>query len=278
MRALFTAASLLLTLALSSCGPQAPRPPQPGSPAFLWNAAQQAFTKGNFLDASTQLDRLATKESEFKTRAKVLNVVVALGIARADMEWADLLDEGGKLTRDKQIVFRKAMNTARVEADQMTMRAAEITHKDLAKLKDAELTLAFALPQFATDLPIEAERVKKGVALTDAENEGAHLKMVQRGVLKTYADFVGSPKDIAKARELVAAGGFKLTKDLFLMGVARNYAELTALYAPKKLDKAGQVKMLIEETTEALGFAAASPEGKAIEKKLDEAKKKLPKS
>lgn len=281
MRALIPLASLFAvtcSLALVSCGPQGPEPAEPGTPAYIWAAAQTAFQKGNFIEASNQLDRLAGKESEFKTRAEVLDIIVATGIARADMEWGDTLDEGGKYARTGQIEFRRRMNAARSEGEQMTLRAAEISHKDLAKLKDAELSLPFALPVFPIDAPVDAGRVKKSVVLTDAEQDAAHLKMIQRGVLLTYADFAGSPKDIAKARELVAKGDFKLTKDAFLVALARQYSELTDLFSAKKLDKSGQVKMLCGEADAALGFTAPSAATKEIQKKLDAAKKKLPKS
>jgi hypothetical protein len=281
MRVLIPLTSVLAVTfcaALTSCGPQGPEPPKPGSPAYIWAAAQEAFQKGNFIVASNQLDKLAGKESEFKARAEVLDLVVATGIARGDMEWADILEDGGKYARTHQLDFRRAMNAMRTESDQMTLRAAEISHKDLTKLKDADLVLAFALPKFPSDVPIEAERVKTSIALTEAEQDSAHMKMIQRGVVKTYAEFAGSPKDIAKARALVGEGNFKLTKDAFLVALAHQYAELTAVYGSKKLDKSGQVKLLCGEAETALGFATPGPAVKDVQKQIDAAKKKLAKN
>jgi hypothetical protein len=90
--------------------------------------------------------------------------------------------------------------------------------------------------------------------------------MQQRGVLQAVALFVGAGEDVAKARELLAKGDFKIPKDTFYTALAREYADLTELYGPKKLDQSGQIKMLCGEAEKALALTPPSADTKAVQK------------
>jgi len=119
--------------------------------------------------------------------------------------------------------------------------------------------------------------VKKGIALQNSEQAMALIRMQQRGVMKTVAQFVAGG-DVAKARELMAKGDYKIPKDTFFTAVAREFTDLTDLYGSKKMDDSGKIKMLCEEADKALALAQPSVDTKAVQKKLDAVKKKLPKS
>ena len=258
-----------LALGLVSCGgTQGPEKPQPGTPGFVWASAQDSIKKGNFADASNQLDKLTGKDGEFRDRAEVLQVVIATGLARGEMEWADIWDTGSDFARAKHLEFKRSGASTRAVAAQMVMRTAEITHRRLKALKETDLALPVALPVLVSDLPVEAGRVKKGVALLPAEQAPALLKMQQRGVLQSFAEFAGAGKDVAKARDLLAKGDFKIPKDTFFLAIAHNFTELTDIYGPKKLDHSGQVTMLCAEADAALALAAPSADVKAQQKKI----------
>ena len=283
MRAFFPSTSVLLAAAafaaaftLVSCGPAGDQAPQPGTSAFAWAQAKNYFQKSNFVEASNQLDRLTGKDGEFRDRAEALQTVIALGLARGEMEWADLLDEGAIPARTKALEFRRAASAARSAAHQMVMRAAEIEHKSLDRLLKSELQLPFALPALSADLPVEAARVKKGVVLQQSEQDVARQRMEQRGVLQAFGIFTGSGADVAKTTSALAAGDFKMKPATYAAGVAREFVELTAVYAPKKLDNSGQVKLLCDMAAKALE-AAPADEKKALTKRIDEIRKKLKK-
>jgi|GEM_PF-2375427 len=272
MRALIPSSLIAVTalaLGLVSCGgTQGPAKPKPGTPAFLWENAQQSIKKGNFVDASNQLDKLTGKDGEFRDRAEVLQLVIASGIAHGEMDWADVWEEGSKFARERHTDFKRSAFTVRTTANQMVMRAAEITHSRLAVLKDGDLAMTATLPTLSVDLPVEAGRVKKGVALQTAEKDAALTKMQQRGVLQAFALFAGAGKDMDKARDLLAKADFKIPKDTFLLGVANQYIDLADMYGSKKLDQSGQVKLLCSEADAALAAATASADVKALQKKL----------
>jgi hypothetical protein len=102
--------------------------------------------------------------------------------------------------------------------------------------------------------------------------------MEQRSVMKAVTLFTGAGEDVAKARELMAKGDFKIPKETFYTTLAREYMDLTELYGSKKLDQSGQMKMLCGEAEKALALTSPSADTKAVQKKLDVIKKKLPKS
>jgi hypothetical protein len=279
---LFIPSSLIavtaLALGLVSCGgPQGPEKPQPGTPAFTWANAQESIKKGNFADASDQLDKLTGKDGEFRDRAEALQIVIASGLARGEMEWADVWDDGSKYARDRHLEFKRIGASIRGTVQQMVMRVAEITHKRLTPLKATDLALPVALPAISSELPIEAGRVKKGIALLNSEKAPALLHMQQRGVLLSFAEFAGAGKDVKKAPDLLSRGDFKMPKDVFFLAIARQFTELTDIYGPKKLDQSGQVTMLCSEADAALALAAPSADVKAQQKKLAAIRAKLPK-
>jgi hypothetical protein len=281
MRA-FLPSSLLVVTALAMClvscgGTQGPEKPQPGTPAFIWANAQESIKKGNFAEASDQLDKLTGKDGDFRDRAETLQIVIASGLGRGEMEWADVWDEGSKFARDRHLEFKRKGSSIRATVNLMVMRVAEITHRRLKALQATDLALPVTLASVPSELPIEAGRVKKGVALQPAEQAAALTHMQQRGVLQSFAEFTGAGKDIDKARDLLSKGDFKMAKDIFLLGVARQFTELSDIYGPKKLDQSGQVTLLCSEADSALALAASSADVKAQQKKLAAIRAKLPK-
>jgi hypothetical protein len=269
---------MALAVCLVSCGGlQGPGKPEPGTPAFVWANAQESVKKGNFADASDQLDKLTGKDGEFRDRAEVLQLVLATGLARGEMEWSDVWDEGSKFARTRHLEFLRSGASLRHSVHQMVMRAAEITHKRLKELQATDLALPVTIPVLISDLPIEAERVKKGVALQPSEQALALLHMQQRGVLQSFAEFTGAGKDIGKARDLLSKGDFKMSKDVFLLAIARQYTELTDIYGVKKLDQSGQVTLLCSEADAALALAATSADVKAQQKKIAAIRAKIKK-
>jgi hypothetical protein len=267
-----------LALGLVSCGgTQGPEKPQPGTPAFIYANAQESIKKGNFAEASDQLDKLTGKDGEFRDRAEVLQIVIASGLARGEMEWADVWDEGSKFARTRHLEFKRTGSSVRATVNRMVMRVAEITHKRLTPLKATDLALPVALPVLPSDPPVEAERVKKGVPLQPSEQANALEHMQQRGVLLSFAEFTGAGKDVDKARDLLAKADFKIAKDVFFLAIARQFTELTDIYGAKKLDQSGQVAMLCSEAESALALAKPSADVKAQQKKITAIRAKLPK-
>jgi hypothetical protein len=268
-----------LSLGLVSCSSTSGPPPvKPGTPPFFWAAANEAYKKGDFAAVVKNLGNLTGKENEYRLKAQVWIMVVDAGLARGDMEWADLLEDGGKKARAKQLDFRKLMNDSRNTAAQSALRVADLAHRMLPELKEDKLPVAFRMPDVNKDKPVETEKIAKGLLPPEAELENMRLMMQKRGVLQSVARFGDPGGDIAKATAALSAADATVTRDAFLMYLAGEFSELSTVFGPKKLDRAGRAKLMLEEAVEALAQVPASAAKAKLQKKIDEQMKKLPKS
>lgn len=277
MRASFLLPAAAAALLTGCGGPSGPPPVKPGTPPFFWAAAKSNYAKGNFNEVSRQLSNLTNKESEFQTRAMVWQMVINTGLARGDMEFADILDESANASRDRKLDFRRLVTTTRTGAHQAVTRVLEIAHQFPEKVKDEEITLPFGYPDVASGMPIDVARFKKGILPTTAEFEKTRDLMQQRGVLMAVIRAAGAGEDLAKGKELLASGELKVKRAAFLQNLASELFALTDLYAPKKMDQAGRIKLLCTEATEALASVPENAETKKLKAKIDAALKKLPK-
>jgi hypothetical protein len=268
-----------LSAGLVSCSSTS-GPPQlkPGTPPFFWAAANEGYKKGDFAAVIKNLTSLTTTENEYRLKARVWVMVVASGMARGDMEWADLLEDGGKKARVKQLEFRKLMNEARNAAAQNAMQVADISHRMLPTLKEDKLPVAFQMPDVNKDKPVEAEKIAKGLLPPEAEVEGMRSMMQKRGVLLSAARFGDAGGDIAKATAALSAADATATKTAFMTYLAGEFSELSNLFVAKKLDRADRARMMLGEAKEALAAVPASPAKAKLQKKIDEQDKKLPKA
>jgi hypothetical protein len=277
MRAPFTLAAVAAILLVGCGGPSGPPPVKPGTPAFFWAAAKSNFSKGNFNEVVRQLGNLTGKESEYQTRAQVWQMVLNAGLARGDMEFADILDESANASRDRKLEFRRMVTNTRAGAHQAVTRFLEIAHNFSGRVKDEEITLPFGYPDVASGMPVDIARFKKGILPTAAEFEKNRDLMQQRGVLMAVIRAAGAGADLAKAKELLAAGELKVKRSAFLYNLANEMVGLTDLYGPKKMDQAGRIKLLCDEAKEALAQVPESADTKKLMAKIEAAIKKLPK-
>lgn len=267
-----------LSAGLVSCSSTSGPPQlQPGTPAFFWAAANDAYKKGDFAAVIKNLGNLTTKENEFRQKARVWMLAVDAGLARGDMEWADLLEDGGKKARTKQLEFRKLMNEARNAAGQGAMRVADLSHRMLPELKEDKIPVAFQVPDVNKDKPVEAEKIAKGLLPPEAEVEGMRSMMQKRGVLQSVARLGDAGGDIAKAKTALSAADATVDKEAFLTYLAGEFSELSMIFGAKKLDRADRARMMLTEAKEALDGVKASPAKAKLQKKIEEQTKKLPK-
>ena len=273
--------SFTLALGLLTCGcgssSSGPQPPKPGTPAFAWAGANEAYKKGDFDAVIKNLGTASASENEFRLRAQVWMMAVDSGIARGEMEWADLMEEGGKVARVRQIDFRKMMNDARTAAGQSAMRVTDIGHKMMPNLKEEKIPVAFSLPDVNKDKPVELERIRKGILPQASEVEKLHQLMRKRGVLLSVARLGDAGGDLTKAAAALPAAGTEIPRTALLSFVANELTDMSVVFGAKKLDRAGRARLLLEEAKEALAAVPPSPERAKIQKKIDDQIKKLPK-
>lgn len=277
-RCLIPVAAAVAALSGGGCGTsKGPAPPKPGTPPFFWAAARSAYQKGDFQAAMKNLNSILATENDYKRRAQIWETVLDSGIARGEMEWADILDEGRPAAKAREIDFRRLANEARALAGQSAMRFADTAHKLMPDLTEEEVGLSFGMPDVNKDRPVEVERILKGLLPMPAEAERLHNLMMRRGVLLSVIAIADPGGDIEKARALFSQPEPKVRREQFLFFLATQFTELSQLFAPKKLDRAARVKLFLDEAKEALAPVPKSPERDKLQKKIAEYEKKLPK-
>jgi len=277
-RCVVPVAAVVAAFTGGGCGTsKGPAPPKPGTPPFFWAAARTAYQKGDFQAAMKNLMSIIATENEYTRRAQIWQLVLDAGMARGEMEWADILDEGRPAAKAREIDFRRLANEARALAGQSAMRFADTGHKLMPALTEDEIMLPFTMPDANRDRPVEVERIVKGILPMPAEVDRLHNLMVRRGVVLSVIAAADPAGDFEKARALLSRPEPKVKREDFLLYLASQYTELSQLFAPKKLDRAARMKLFLDKGKEALAAVPQSPVRTKIQKKIEEYEKKLPK-
>ena len=266
-------AALGLLAAGTSCS-SGPQPPQPGTPAFFWAAANEAYRAGDYLKTSEHLQRILTTDNEFSARARAWDTVITAGVAQAYIELADTWEAGARANRPDPTPFRKQVSALRALASAAALQYAEDVHKVVAADKDATILLAFVSPAGASAPPAGLKRVASGILVQDSERDLLKAAMVQRGVLLSACSAVGSPDDTAAAQEKLKAGDFRAPRDTFLLAAARNLEAQSDLFAYNKLDLPNRLKLMSQEAVQALAAVPQSKESKSVNDKIQARLKK----
>jgi len=277
-RCVVPVAAVVAAFTGGGCGTsKGPAPPKPGTPPFFWAAARTAYQNGDFQAAMKNLMSIIGTENEYTRRAQIWQLVLDAGMARGEMEWADILDEGRPAAKAREIDFRRLANEARALAGQSAMRFADTGHKLMPALTEDEIMLPFTMPDANRDRPVEVERIVKGILPMPAEVDRLHNLMVRRGVVLSVIAAADPAGDFEKARALLSQPEPKVKREDFLLYLASQYTELSQLFAPKKLDRAARMKLFLDKGKEALAAVPQSPARTKIQKKIEEYEKKLPK-
>jgi hypothetical protein len=269
---LFLPAAALLLAASCSTGPQ---PPQPGTPAFLWNAAKSTWHSGDFVKTGETLQQLAKSESEFTARSRPWSILVASGLAQGYAATADAYLYGEKANRQNPVPFHKEANQLRSMATAAALQFAEEVHIFLDKDKAPNVALAFEFPAGGAGEPPAMRKITSGAWLQDSERESLLSQMLQRGVVHSVSSAVGSPDDTPKAAELFKTPDVQRPRADFLVAVAKELYDRSDLFTATKLDNPARLRVLCQEALQALEGVPESKDSKALTTKIQAALKKI---
>jgi hypothetical protein len=266
--------SLVLCLLTVSCS-DAPKGPQPGTPAFYWAAAKEMYHAGNYSKANDDLMEITRSENEFTARARAMQLVLSAGLTSGYRELADIYDAGAKANRQNPMPFRKESSTLRSMAATSALELAETVHASMAKDNDAAVLLAFEYPTGSASEPPGLKKVGSGMLLQDSEKELLQLAMVQRGVVRTLCRMVGNPDDTAKTVEMFKAPEVKVPRETWRFAAAKMLFDQGELFDSKRLDQPNRLKLMCDEASQALKTVPPNKETKALDTKIQAALKKI---
>lgn len=271
--AVIALAILGLAAASTSCS-SGPQPPQPGTPAFYWAAARETYRGGDYLKTSENLQRIMAGDNEFTARARAWDTVITGGATQAYIELADTWEAGAKANRPNPTPFRRQVSTLRSLASASAIQYAEDVHKVMEADKDPTILLAFTSPAGAAAPPAGLKRVDSGILVQDSERDLLQAAMVQRGVLLSVCDAVGSPGDTAAAQEKLKTGEFRVPREVFLLAAAKSLEAQSEVFTSTKLDLPNRLKLMSQVALNALGAIPQTKETKAVNDKVQARLKK----
>lgn len=266
--------ALALAWAGASCS-SGPRPPEPGTPAFIWGAAKQTYHSGDFRKTSENLVQLIQTDNDFTVRARPLSAVLSAGLAQGYFDLAENYEAGARANRANPTPFRKQVTTARSLSSAAALEFAENIHAFLAKDKEPNVVLACDFPTGSVTEPPGIRKIADGMLMQDSEKELLETAMLQRGVVMTMSRVLGAPDDTAKALELFKAGEPSVPRATFVYGTAKTLYDLSALYGPKKLDLPNRLQMMCQEAMDALQSIPETKETKALATRIQASLKKI---
>ena len=262
-------------LFVAACGSSGPARPQPGTPAFNWLVAKDAYKAGDFNKSTEVLTRLAERANEYTDQARPWAMTITLAMTTGYLELADKYDEGGKRNRTAPGPFRKIASEYKSRAGATAMEYLELAHKFTGVNKDKDVKLVFELPQAGLEDPVQYKKITQGQLIQDSERLAVEAEVIKRDILRNVLRALNTPKDPAKARAMYQNGEATAPGQNFLFMMAKGLYDASEAFGPKKQDQPQRVKVMYTEALEALGMIKDSKEAKDLIKKITDAQKKL---
>ncbi len=188
---------------------------------------------------------------------------------------AESYEAGAKANRANPTPFRKQVSASRSFASAATLEFAQTMQYFLQKDNAPTVTLACEYPTGSMAEPPAMLRVAKGMLMQDSEKEQLETAMLQHGVLMTMSRMLGTPDDAAKTQELFKTGEASVPRATFVYGAAKSLYDLSALYAPARLDLPNRAQMIAQEALDALKTVPETKESKALANRIQAGLKKV---
>jgi len=274
VRLLTSLSTAAAVAALVSCGPQ---PPKPGTPAFKWFAAQDAYKKGEFDKANDLLVQVATTDNDFAVKARPWAMILSEALVNAYYELAGEYGEAAQKARRDPALFRRQAINYRSKATTAGMAYAEVARRFVDANKDQEVTLVFAMPDVKLDDdPPQYEKIATGTMIPEPDIVQAERFVIRREIALAVCEAMNAPKDAAKAKAAYQQGEAKVAGPVFMLATAQALYDIGEMFGPKKLFQPDRVRSFIYETAlQALTYVKEGKEAPALKKKIAESTKKL---
>lgn len=262
-----------LAAALVSCEKR-PAPPKPGTPAFYWATAQEAYRAGDYARASTNLVEISRTTNEYTARARPWHIVLTAGMASGYSELAEAYAQGAKLNRAMVSNFRRQTTVLRSMAAGAAIEFVEAVHVATDNDKDPMVAIAFPRGSGPSDPPMGLKKVASGAWLQDSEREALQAAMVQRGVRNAEARFLaGSPPPQGEPK-VATEPGLTVPRSGFFYAAAAMLHEQAALFSAGKLNQPKRLQILCQQATETLQSIPETPDTRALSTRIQNTLKK----
>lgn len=267
--------ALALGLIATSCS-TGPRPPEPGTPAFYWGAAQMTFKAGDLLKTNDNLQEILKDENEFTAKARIFQIALDAGMAQGAEDLAAAYNAGVKLNKDYPQPFWKRLTQARTLAGHSALDLAVQMQALLAKNKDPQFTLEFPFPPGSAVEPPALRRVQNGMVMPEVDGDVLQTTMLESGVVQALCKLAGNADDPAKTLQQFQTGPVRVARETFLLAAAKILYDESAVFGPSQADQPQRLRAMYDQSLAALHEVPETKETKALVAKIQAAIKKMP--
>lgn len=260
---------------LTACS-NGPTTADPGTPAFLWNAAERAYHHGDIMKANDDLSELQQTDNEFSPRARIWQTVLAGGMARGYCELADGYESGSHINKANSLAFHKQVMDLRAMASHAAMDFTQAVHMFSSRDPSSEVQLAFDLPPGSAADPPALRKAYAGMMMPEAETVMLETAMVERGVIRAVCQANGTEGDSAQALERFRAGEVKTPRATFLFAAAKTLFDVSDVFSANKLDQPQRRKVMLQEALAALHSIPETKEATSLATRVQAILKKIP--
>lgn len=258
----------IVLIGLTACS-NAPSGPQPGTPAFYWQAAKETFANKDYMKTADHLRQVVKSDSEFARPAQVMRLVLSAGLAKGYVDLATAYENGAKANIFKPMPLRKVASDYLKLAETRALDFGETFPKFESGSQDANVVLEFGYPSADTNDPQELKKVLTGILPEEAVQATLERKMLEKSVALAVCGAVGAAGDPAKAQAAFQAGRPQVPREVFLLAMANDLYDLGQLFGIKKLDLPQRVEFFVGEAKDALKQVKETKDTRALSAKLD---------
>jgi hypothetical protein len=258
---------LIALFGLTSCS-FGPSGPQPGTPAFYWQAAKETFAARDYLKTADHLAQLANTENEFTARALSWQLVLTAGLSKAYLDLADDFETGAKANYSRPMPLRKVMSDYRTLAERRALEFGQTFTRYAKALKEQTVTLEFAYPASNTAQIPELKKITAGRLLPEETMAVVERKMIERSITGAACAAVGAAGDTAKAQALFQASPVQVPRDVFTLAMVNNLHDQARLFTHTKLDKPARLELFSNQALDALKPLKADKQTKDLTAKF----------
>lgn len=264
-------------LAAGSCSKQAgPEKPKPGTPGFFWMQAQDAYKKGDYVQAQKLLVDLATGKSEYAAKSLAPALILTHSSTHAYMELAEKFAGGAKRARTNAALFYRMTGEYKTKAKNSGMRFFEVVRVlDPAGTKE-NLTVVVPIAEGPTADPGQYKKIETGVTLSPAEIAEVETHVLRHEAQRVFLIAFGTPESPEKARAMYTGAEAKVKAEDFRTFLAKALCETAEYFGQKKLSQPNNIRAaVISEAKKALEGAPDTKETKSLKKKIQDLEKEL---
>jgi hypothetical protein len=268
LKILTSLVGLSAIICMSACS-TAPSGPKPGTPAFYYDAAKSNIAAKDFLKATEQLTQAIKTDSEFSTRAQVMQMVLTAGMSKTYSDLATSYENGAKANAFRPMPLRKVSSDYLKMAESRALEFGDAAARFMKGPKDANVVLDFPFPSADMTDVRELKTILAGTLPEETVQSAVVRKTLQQSVAKSAASAVGAAGDMAKAQAAFQSGSATVARPVFMMAMANSMYEMSQLFGPKKLNLPKRLEFFGQMAKEALKEVPASKETKTLTGKLD---------